>query len=317
MPPELLVGAASADDAAVYKLNDSQAIVATVDVIEPLVDDPNLFGRIAAANALSDVFAMGGEPLLALNVCCFPDTGVDTSVLAEILTGAATVAAEVGCVVAGGHTVRDTHIKFGLSVVGLVHPARVLCNNTARVGDRLILTKPLGTGILTGAMRKNRADHTAFAQACDQMATTNAVAARVARPFDISAMTDITGFGLAGHGLEMAEGSDVELHFDAQALPVFPQVLALIEGGVGTGMAKKTASHVGGRLAAGAGVDPHVRTLCFDPQTSGGLLMAIAPEQADEAVANLRAAGVEAACIVGEVRAWSEKLTRVVLRRGD
>ena len=205
--PNLLVGFDTADDAGVYRLDDDRAIVSTADFITPVVDDPRTFGRVAAANSISDVYAMGGMPLMALNLLGYPPVGLPNHVLGEILAGAAEICAEAGCAVAGGHTVRDDEVKFGLSVTGTVHPDRILRNSTAQPGDRLVLTKPLGTGALVAAMKKGRLDDAGYDALVTCMTTLNSCGARL-HEFGATAATDVTGFGLTGHGLEMAQGSE-------------------------------------------------------------------------------------------------------------
>jgi selenide, water dikinase len=299
--PDLLVGLGAADDAAVYRLNDEQAVVATLDFFPPIVDDAATFGAIAAANALSDLYAMGAMPLLALNVAAFPDD-LDPEILTDILRGGAEKVREAGAVVAGGHTVTDKEPKFGLVALGLVHPQQIFTKGGARSGDALILTKPLGTGTITTAL-KNGAEgpefEAALTAAVASMTTLNAAATRALRSVagGVHACTDITGFGLLGHALEMAQQSGVALRFDLGAIPWLPGARALAA-------ARHTPGGTGRNQRA---VTPHVvyegevskvdRLLLCDPQTSGGLFAAIAPERLEESLSALRAEGVTAAVI--------------------
>jgi selenide,water dikinase len=309
---ELMVGDDTGDDAAVYRLSPEQALVFTVDFITPLVNDSFLFGEIAAANSVSDVYAMGGKPLLALNVCCFPAEGIPREELNQILRGGAAIAAAAGCLIVGGHTVRDPELKYGLAVVGLVHPDKVRRNSTARAGDRLILTKPVGSGVIVSGARGGIASEEALRRACASMIVLNAAGAEVAQEFDASALTDVTGFGLGGHALGMAKGAKVGFRFDARKVPVFPETMDLIREGVRTGVTLSNletlkpflkvegAASSPARGAIDASIEERVMLFC-DPQTSGGLLMAVAAERAEAALAALRAKGYAQAEIVGEV----------------
>jgi selenide,water dikinase len=286
----LLVGLAPFDDAAVLRLSDDTALVSTTDFFPPLVDDPDDFGAIAAANACSDIFAMGARVVLALNVSAFPER-MPVDVVGTILAAAARVVAEAGGVVAGGHTIRSEEPIFGLAVQGLVHPDRVWTKAGARPGDVLVLSKPLGTGILLagGPAADKRT-------AIDRMRTLNRAAAEAlaALPAGPHAVTDVTGFGLLGHGWEMAERSGAEVRFDAAALPLYPGALAAAEAGVRTGGDARNREHLESRVRSTAG--PALDALAFDPQTSGGLLAAVEPTDA----ATLEAAGF---IVVGSVTA--------------
>ena len=228
--PELLVGTETADDAGVYQLRPDLAIVNTVDFFTPIVDDPYMFGQIAATNSLSDVYAMGGVPVTALNIVCFPKGKMDIQVLGEVLRGGADKVIESGCVIVGGHSIIDEEIKYGLSVTGTVHPDRILRNIGGREGDVLILTKPLGTGIATTALKRGNASEASIEQAVASMATLNKYAADVMKDYDVHACSDITGFGLLGHGLEMTSDGTVSIVFEAARLPVFQDVARLAEG---------------------------------------------------------------------------------------
>lgn len=272
--PDVLVGLAPYDDAAVVRLTDELALVSTTDFFPPLVDDPADFGAVAAANACSDVFAMGGRVVLALNIAAFPER-LPAAAVASILGAAAEAVAEAGGVVAGGHTIRSDEPIFGLAVQGLVHPDRVWTKGGARVGDRLALSKPLGTGIvLAGGSEADKAACVAG------MRTLNRAAAEALHrlPSPPSAVTDVTGYGLLGHGWELAETGGVALRFEAAALPMYEGALATAAAGVRTGADVRNREALAGRVVVGAGVDPAMEALAFDPQTSGGLLAALPPD---------------------------------------
>jgi selenide, water dikinase len=273
----LLVGLDPADDAAVYRLDDERAIVFTVDFFPPLVDDPRTFGAIAATNALNDVFAMGGLPLLALSVAAFPEE-LPVEVFGEVLAGADERVREAGAILAGGHTIRDAEPKYGLAVVGTVHPDRVWPKAGARVGDVLLLTKRLGTGIVLQAQRDGVAPLEALDAAIESMLELNMRAADLLRPFEPSAVTDVTGFGLLGHLHELASRSGVRVIVDAHALPILPGAAELAAAGVRTGGDRRNRDFVRENVHSDA--DPVVEALAFDPQTAGGLLVSIPAERA-------------------------------------
>jgi selenide,water dikinase len=296
---DLLVGTSTADDAGVFRLAPDVALVQTVDFFSPIVDDPWQFGAIAAANALSDVYAMGGEPRTALNIACFPQD-VPTDVLTDILRGALAKAEEAGVVVLGGHTVIDEEIKFGMAVTGLVHPDRIWRNVGAQSGDVLVLTKPLGTGIVTTARKRGAGTPADEAAAVASMVTLNAAAACVLRAFDVDACTDVTGFGLFGHGYEMAHGSGVRLTFDAARLPLLPGVEALATAGNLTGGCRRNRDWLADAVEVDATLPVGVVEAAWDPQTSGGLLVALPEAAGARAIEALVAAGVEAR-VVGRV----------------
>jgi selenide,water dikinase len=289
--PDLLVGLATPDDAAVYRLNDDQAAVVTVDFFAPLVDDPYDYGAIAAANAMSDVFAMGGEVLLAVNIAAFPED-MDPETIAAIVRGGAEKVGEAGGVVAGGHTVIDVEPKFGLSVLGLVHPERVLTKAGAKAGDVLFLSKPLGTGIVTTAAMQDRATEDHLAAAVNEMKRLNRHASHIAREVGAHALTDITGFGLLGHAYEMAAASGVKLRIRASTAPLLPGALDYAAEGILTGGAGRNREYLAGKVS-GAGVPEALEHVLFDPQTSGGLLMAVAADQAGEVEQRFAAAAME------------------------
>jgi selenide, water dikinase len=288
---DLLVGLDPADDAAVYRLDDERALVFTVDFFPPLVDDPRTFGAIAATNALNDVFAMGGVPLLALSVAAFPEE-LPVEVLGEVLAGADERVRAAGAILAGGHTIRDVEPKYGLAVVGTVHPDGVWPKAGAEPGDVLFLTKPLGTGIVLQAQRDGVAPVGALEAAIDSMLELNGAAADVVRPFEPSAVTDVTGFGLLGHGYELASRSGVRAILDAGSLPALPSALELAESGVRTGGDRRNREFVGAHFESHA--DPGVEALAFDPQTAGGLLVSVRGERAPVLEATFAAQGVVA-----------------------
>jgi selenide, water dikinase len=296
----ILVGAETADDAGVYRLGD-RALVATADFITPVCDDPHRFGRVAAANSLSDVYAMGGRPLFALNLCCFPElVGEGAQALAGVLRGAAETLVDAGAVLLGGHSVRDPELKFGLAVIGEADPDRLLTNAGAKPGDRLLLTKPLGTGILINAFKADKIDEDGLEAALREMERLNDVASRLALEHGAHAATDVTGFGLTGHALGMARASQAGVRFAFERLPVHPDVYRLIKAGVTTGCTVPNEDNVREVLKDYAGLDKVRREILFDPQTSGGLLIAAPPETAPALLAALLASGHQAA-EVGEV----------------
>ena len=292
-PPELIAGLAPPDDAAVYRLSDDLAVIGTVDFFPPLVDDPATFGAIAAANACSDVFAMGGRVLFALSIAAFPDD-LPTDVMAAIVGGAAQVVREAGGTLAGGHTIRDREPKFGLAVIGVAHPDRLLRKGGARPGDTLLLTKPLGTGLIVSGARQGRTSPSDLEAAIASMLHLNRAAAEVLVRHEVRGATDVTGFGLLGHGLEMARASGVRLAFDATAIPALPGALALAAAGVETGGAAHNRRFVAPALEVAPGVSPPLVALAHDPQTSGGLLAAVPEAALYAVVAGLGAAGVSA-----------------------
>jgi selenide, water dikinase len=302
-PAELIAGLTPPDDAAVYRLSDDLAIIGTLDFFPPLVDDPRTFGEIAAANALSDVFAMGGRVLFALSIAAFPED-LPRDVMAEILGGASAKVREAGGTLAGGHTIRDPEPKYGLAVVGAAHPDRLLRKGGARPGDVLLLTKRLGTGLLVSGARQARTSATDLAGAVDQMRTLNRAAAEVLVAEGIAGATDVTGFGLLGHGLEMARASGARFVFDASALPALAGALDLAASGVETGGAAHNRRFVANSLEVGADVTSEIVTLAHDPQTSGGLLAAVPPTTLAGLEAHLDGAGVPS-WRVGRVEAGS------------
>lgn len=292
--PNLLVGFETADDAGIYRIGPDQALVQTVDFFTPMVDDPFDYGRIAATNALSDVYAMGGRPLTALTLVCFPQDG-DTAVLEQILRGGLSVMQTANCTIVGGHSVRDTEMKFGYAVTGLIHPDRILKNNNAKPGDALVFTKALGTGVISTALKQGKAEPAWVKAAIQSMTALNRGAAEViTRPeFDVHAATDVTGFGLVGHGRELAFGSGVELHIDTGTIRPLEGALDAIRLGCIPGglTANQEFAECVVEERAGASIAPHLRTLLFDPQTAGGLLISVAPHHAEAMVKQLQDAG--------------------------
>ena len=290
---DLLVGLDPADDAAVYRLDDDTALVFTVDFFPPVVDDPHTFGRIAATNALNDVFAMGGTPLFALSVTAFPEE-LPTEMLGEILAGAAETTRTAGAILAGGHTIRDDEPKYGLAVVGTVHPDGVWRKSDARPGDGVYLTKPLGTGLVLQAAREARAPDGALEAATEAMVELNREAAKALRPFEPHAVTDVTGFGLLGHAHEVAVRSEVRLELDAGAVPALPGALEVAEQGIRTGGDRRNREFAGPYVESTAA--PALEALAYDPQTAGGLLFTLPAE---------RRVVLEAAFVAAGLRVWA------------
>ncbi len=288
-----MVGLSEPDDAAVFQLDDRRAIISTADFFPPVVDSPYDFGAIAAANALSDVYAMGGRPLMAINLVAYPDD-LDKGILAEILRGGAEKVKQAGAVIAGGHSISDAEPKYGLSVTGEVEVARIIRKSGAHVGDRLILTKPLGTGVITTALKQGIAISRDVEHAVESMSRLNQVASELAQAYDVRAMTDITGFGLAGHGLEMAKLSGVNFEIVFDQICLLPGAEELARQGVFPGGKGRNEEYFAQWVETDGTLKDYARGLLYDPQTSGGLLMAVASERADSLLAELRASGEEA-----------------------
>jgi selenide,water dikinase len=289
-----------ADDAGVYKLTDDLAIVQTVDFFTPIVDDPYMFGQIAVANALSDVYAMGGRPLTAMNIVCFPIKTLDISVLRDILRGGIDKLREAGVVLVGGHSVDDPELKYGLSVTGTVHPKRILTKGGAKPGDQLILTKRIGTGIITTAAKGRLAGEKAVETVAQSMAALNKTASEVMLRIGVNACTDITGFGLLGHACEMIQDSEVGFKIRSVSVPIFPETLSLARMGMipgGTSRNKEFRA----KMVDAVGLGDVMLDILFDPQTSGGLFMSVGPDKAGLLLSALKEAGVADAAIVGEV----------------
>ena len=300
------MGRETSDDAGVYRLTDDIALVQTLDFITPVVNDPYDFGRIAAANSLSDVYAMGGRPLTAMNVVCFPVKTMDKHILKEILRGGLEKIHEAGAVLVGGHSVEDPEIKYGLSVTGLVHPRKVLTNAGVQPGDALILTKPLGTGILATAMKAGLISASAERDAIEAMAALNRRAAEVMADFPVHACTDVTGFGLLGHALEMATGSGVTLRIDSATVPLLPEVLDLVQMGMVPAGSFSNRSFCSHQVVAGTGVSAELLDILSDAQTSGGLLMAVPEPEAAALLEALYEGGIPRAAIIGRAVAPSQ-----------
>jgi selenide,water dikinase len=290
-----------AEDAGVYKLTDDLAIVQTVDFFTPIVDDPYDFGRIAVANALSDVYAMGGKPLTVLNVVCFPRDTMDISILREVLKGGLDMMHEAGVILLGGHTVDDPELKYGLSVTGTIHPAKVVHNNGAKPGDRLILTKPLGTGIISTAIKGGTASQTAIDRIVKSMTNLNRAASEAMLDIGVNACKDITGFGLLGHAAEMIEGTDVGFAIDSSAVPIFPEAKEYAEMGMVPGGLHRNRDFRQNMVDIDKKVPQFLQDILFDPQTSGGLLISVPKARASRLLKKLHSDGVTEAAIIGEV----------------
>jgi len=299
--PDLLVGFETSDDAAVYRLTPELAVISTADYITPVVDDPAWFGRVAAANALSDVYAMGGRPVLALNLVNFPAKTLDLGLLREILRGGAEKVAEAGASLGGGHSVDDPEPKYGLAVTGVVHPARVMTNRGARPGDALVLTKPLGSGVIFNANRAGKYPADLLEGTLSVVASLNGPALEAAQKHEIHAVTDVTGFGLGGHAMEMAVHSKVRMRFFFRDLPLYEGAVGMYAAGISTASNRGNREVCGGRLEIRAALTREEEEILFDPQTSGGLLISLPEGAAANLVRDLHGAGVSWASIVGMV----------------
>ncbi len=313
LPPELLVGTAHSDDAAVWRLNESQALVATTDFFLPVVDDPYDFGRIAATNALSDVYAMGGRPILALAIVGMPVGRLSLATIARILEGGASVCAAAGIPVAGGHSIDAAEPIYGLVALGLVHPDRVGRNTGARPGDALILGKPLGTGVMSGALKKGLLGEAAYRLMLDTTTRLNTPGPELAGMDSVHALTDVTGFGLAGHALELARGAGCGIALDWARVPVMAGVRELLAQGCATGASGRNWASYGASVALPEGFAETERALLTDPQTSGGLLVSCAPSAVEEVLGVFAGHGFAAAAVIGEVGA-PEAAPRLTLR---
>ena len=299
--PNLLVGFETSDDAGVYRLTDEIALVVTADIITPPVDDPFLFGQIGAANSISDVYAMGGKPLTCLNLIGFPMAELGSEVLQGIVEGALSKITEAEAVLAGGHTTEDEEPKFGLAVTGVVHPEKYWDNKGARPGDLLILTKPIGSGVLFNANIKGLVPQAAMEACIDWLATLNKSAAEVLQQYDVSAVTDVTGFGLAGHALEMARGSNATLELEVDSIPVLEEAANMYVEGVTTGSNANNRALITGSTRFDRELPESTTEVLVDPQTSGGLLAALPEAQAQEALARMHGDGLASARIIGQV----------------
>jgi len=295
------MGMERSEDAGVYKLRDDLAIIQTVDFFTPIVDDAYTFGQIATVNALSDVYAKGGRPLTALNIVCFPIKTMDISILRGILTGGLNKMREAGVVLVGGHSVEDNELKYGLSVTGVIHPDRVIMNQGAKVGDKLILTKPLGTGIISTALKNGKASDKAVAKSVSSMTTLNRKASELMLTVDVHACTDVTGFGLLGHACEMIEGTDVGMLIHADAVPYFPEAKDYAEMGMVPGGTTRNRDFRIKMVDIDKNISKVMVDILFDPQTSGGLLMSVPAADAELLLKRMRQEGVVDAAIIGEV----------------
>lgn len=302
--PNLLIGFDSADDAAVYKVSDDIGVIQTVDFFPPMVDDPYTFGKIAATNALSDVYAMGGEVKTAMNIVCFPQSW-DINMLGEILRGGSEKVIEAGGVLVGGHSINDVDVKYGLSVMGTVHPDKIYANNGGHPGDKLIITKKLGVGIISTAHRVGEATEEAMNAAIDSMTSLNKYAAQCCKKYDIHGCTDITGFGFLGHLHEMVDGK-LNCKVYADQLPVFPEALDYADEFLLTAVAQQNRNHVGRHVKFDPDISFAMQEVMYDPQSSGGLLIVLPADQADALLADIQALGVPSA-IVGEMMEPGQK----------
>jgi len=299
--PNVMRGMASLDDAGVYKLTDELAIIQTIDFFTPIVDDPYTFGQIAVANALSDVYAMGGKPLTAMNVVCFPTKSLDISVLKDILRGGLDKMREAGVALVGGHSIDDTELKYGLSVTGTVHPNRLVTNAGAKAGDKLILTKPLGTGIISTALKAGVVDEKIIARVTKCMATLNDKASELMLEVGAHACTDITGFGLVGHSVQLAQNSQVGINIYIASTPFFPEAGEFAKRGLCPAGLHRNREFYATAVRIASEVPSHMQDILFDPQTSGGLLICLAARKAELLLNKLRQVGVGDVAIIGEV----------------
>ncbi len=310
--PNLLVGTETSDDAAVWRLNDEQALVATTDFFMPVVDDPFDFGRIAATNALSDIYAMGGTPILALAIVGMPIDKLSPDTIGQILAGGASVCAAAGIPVAGGHSIDSVEPIYGLVALGLVHPDRVLKNSGAKSGDVLILTKPLGVGVLSAAFKQEKLDAVGYAALIATTTQLNTVGRDLGSHPGVHAMTDVTGFGLLGHALEIASGSALTVELDAAAPSMLPGVKDLAQAGVRTGAAVRNWASYGSSIVGADALPDWHRDLLCDPQTSGGLLIAVAAELADTLLAYVQTKGFEYAAVIGRLKTGQPEIVLAI-----
>ncbi len=290
-----------AEDAGVYKLTDDLAIIQTIDFFTPIVDDPYSFGQIAAANALSDVYAMGGKPLTAMNIVCFPIKTMNISILRKIMAGGVDKLHEAGVILVGGHSVEDQELKYGFSITGIIHPAKVVLNTGAKVGDRLILTKPLGIGIISTALKGKMADKGTVTRAIKSMVTLNAKASELMQEVGVHTCTDVTGFGLLGHASEMIEGTDVGMLIHSAAVPFFPETKRLAERGFIPGGLHRNREFRLNMVEIAKEVPDYLAEILFDPQTSGGLLISVPEQKAPLLLKKMHQEGIKEAAIIGEV----------------
>lgn len=305
-----MVGLETSDDAAVYKLNEEMALIQTLDFFTPMIDDPYVFGQIAASNSLSDVYAMGGKPLVAMNIVCFPSCH-DMNVLAEILKGGFDKVKESGALLVGGHTVDDKEPKYGLSVSGVVHPNKVLSNATAKEGDKLILTKPIGVGILNTAMKENLVDKSIGDKVVEVMIHLNKYAAMSFDKIDVNSVTDITGFGLLGHALEMAKASNVSIEIDSKEVPILDGAVDMASMGVIPAGMYRNKGYISKDVEL-INIETAIEDILYDPQTSGGLLISVKAELAEELITDMKLNGSIEAKVIGSVKSKREKYITVI-----
>lgn len=310
--PDVIVGTETSDDAGVFRLRPDLAIVNTVDFFTPIVDDPYTFGQIAAANSLSDIYAMGGEPKTALNIVCFPKGKMDLRVLGEVLKGGADKAAEAGVAIIGGHSIIDPEIKYGMAVTGVIHPNKILRNVGVQEGDTLVLTKPLGTGVITTALKKGKATKGSVSEAVAVMAELNRTASTIMRGYPVHACSDVTGFGLLGHALEMASGSSITLILESARLPLLRRARHLAEKGYLTGGCKRNREFLQDKITVDGSIRDGLVEMAFDPQTSGGLLIALPQKSAPKLIAELHEAGLKQAAAIGYATSLQKAWVRLV-----
>ena len=310
--PDLIVGTETSDDAGVFRLRDDLAVVNTVDFFTPIVDDPFAFGQIAAANALSDIYAMGGEPKTALNIVGFPKGKLDIGVLTDIIRGGSERVRAAGAVLIGGHSIIDDELKYGLAVTGIVHPDRVVRNVGVRPDDALVLTKALGTGIIATGLKRRKASTASVRATVASMTALNDTASAIMRDFPVHACSDVTGFGLLGHAFEMASGSGVTIVLEARTLPILPGARRLARLGQVTGGCRRNRDYLKNKTSVHRSVRDDLMDIALDPQTSGGLLMALPADRAAALVDRLRANGIDAATLVGRATAAEDVSVRLV-----
>jgi len=307
--PNLLVGVETGDDSAVYKINDEQAVVATTDFFMPIVDDPYDFGRISATNALSDIYAIGGQPIMALAIAGFPVNSMSDEDIAQVLAGGAAVCEAAGVPVAGGHTIDAKEPIYGLAVTGLIHPDKIKRNSDGRAGDVLILGKGLGVGILGAAMNKDELDPEGYKVMVESTTQLNSVGAELASLTEVNALTDVTGFGLCGHMFEFCKGAGLSATINWDQLPLLDTVLDYAQKGYNTGAAGRNWESYSGQVVVPDGMEQWQKNLLMDPQTSGGLLVSCPPEAAEKVLKTFHDAGFDSACIIGELRDGDTRVT--------
>ena len=307
----LRVGLDTSDDAAVYKINDDSAVILTMDFFTPVVDEPYMFGQVAAANSLSDVYAMGGKPLTAMNIVCFPNC-LSIDVLGQILKGGADKVLEAGAVIAGGHSVEDNEPKYGLSVMGVVHPDKVVTNSGAKAGDVLILTKPLGLGILNTAIKADLLEAETINIAVNTMSYLNKDACEAMMIVGVNSCTDITGFGLLGHALEMAEGSQVTMEIWSDYIPIIKESLELARMGIIPGGAYKNESYIGDKVIFNNDIKQEIKDILYDPQTSGGLLISVSEDKSEKLMKLLKEKNKTSFNIIGKVKEKGQNPLEVI-----